>query len=134
MRRNGWLVAIAAAYVCVWSVNRSVVAVRGGSMAPTLVPGDLLLTVPAVRARLRPGQVVVVRDPEDHDHLVVKRLTWLDGAWAELRGDDPAASTDSRRWGPVPITAIRRIAVRRWPDLRTRLDQASDPVPTIAEA
>ncbi len=112
---------LAVAYAITLAVNRSVVEVRGGSMEPTLWAGDRLLTVPARPAWLRPGRVVVVADPGDADHLVVKRIASSERGRVEVLGDDPAASTDSRHWGPLPIAAVRRVVVRRWPDLRTRL-------------
>ncbi|MTV25312.1 nickel-type superoxide dismutase maturation protease [Nitriliruptoraceae bacterium ZYF776] len=117
---------VAAVYLGTLAVNRSLVEVRGGSMEPTLWPGDRLLTVPARRAWLRTGRVVVVAEPGRPDHLVVKRLTrtsadGLAPGRVEVLGDHAAASTDSRAWGPVPVDAVRRVVVRRWPDLRTRL-------------
>lgn len=111
----------AAVYLGVLAANRSLVEVRGASMEPTLWAGDRLLTVPARSASIRPGRVVVVADPADPTHLVVKRVSRADGGQVEVLGDDPAASTDSRTWGPLRPDAVRRIVVRRWPDLRTRL-------------
>jgi nickel-type superoxide dismutase maturation protease len=110
-------------YLATLAVNRSLVEVRGGSMEPSLWAGDRLLTLPARRGWLRPGRVVVVADPDDPSHLVVKRLGRVEDGRAEVLGDNSVASTDSRRWGPVPIGAVRRVVVRRWPDLRTRLDR-----------
>lgn len=113
--------SLSVLYLAALAVNRSVVEVRGGSMEPSLWAGDRLLTVPAVRAWLRPGRVVVVVDPADPDHLVVKRIARTTPGRVEVLGDNGAASTDSRRWGPLPLEAVRRVVVRRWPDLRTRL-------------
>jgi nickel-type superoxide dismutase maturation protease len=110
-----------ALYLAVLAVNRSLVEVQGASMEPTLWAGDRLLTVPATPRRIRPGRVVVVTDPADPSHLVVKRVARADGGRVEVLGDQPAASTDSRTWGALPPSAVRRIVVRRWPDLRTRL-------------
>jgi nickel-type superoxide dismutase maturation protease len=90
-------------------------------MEPTLWAGDRLLTVPARPASVRPGRVVVVADPADEGHLVVKRVVSAEAGRVVVLGDQPAASTDSRTWGPLPRRAVRRIVVRRWPDLRTRL-------------
>ncbi len=115
------LVALAVAETLALVLNRSLIRVRGGSMLPALWPGDLLLTVPAVCWRLRPGQVVVVADPNDPDHRVVKRLTSIGPEGIEVHGDNPAASTDSRAWGALPRRSVRRVAMRRWPDVRTRL-------------
>jgi nickel-type superoxide dismutase maturation protease len=132
--RNNHRMAVLAgvlglAYLAALAVNRSLVEVHGRSMEPTLRPGDRLLTVPVWRPLLEPGQVVVVADPTDPDHLVVKRLIALGAGRAEVHGDDPRASTDSRVWGPLRLAAVRRIAVCRWPDLRTPLRRRIDPRP-----
>jgi signal peptidase I len=131
VRRAGLLLGVA--YLATLAVNRSLVVVRGPSMEPALWPGDRLLTIPAHRWWLRPGQVVVVAPP-DGPERAVKRLHRLErvvgtgrppapspGWLAEVRGDTPERSTDSRRWGPLPVRRIRRVAIARWPDLRTRL-------------
>jgi nickel-type superoxide dismutase maturation protease len=110
-------VAVALAWGAVWLVNRSLVAVRGPSMLPTLAPGDRLLTVPVLLARPAPGRVVVVEDPTEPGHLVVKRVEEADAATLVVLGDHPDASTDSRAWGPLPHGAVRRVAVARWPRL-----------------
>jgi nickel-type superoxide dismutase maturation protease len=111
----------AALYAAVLAVNRSLVEVRGPSMEPSLREGDRLLTVPARRGWLEPGQVVVVSDPAEASHLVVKRLSAIGAGQVHVHGDNPRASTDSRTWGALPLRAVRRIAVARWPDLRTPL-------------
>jgi nickel-type superoxide dismutase maturation protease len=116
-----WVASAAALYGLALAINRSLVEVRGISMEPSLWEGDRLLTVPARRAWLEPGQVVVVTDPADPDHEVVKRLGSVGDGRAEVFGDNPRASTDSRSWGPLPLAAIRRIVVARWPDLLTPL-------------
>lgn len=113
-------VAVAVALAIV-ALRRAVVEVAGPSMGPTLVPGDRLLTVPARRGWLRAGQVVVLTDPADPTHLVVKRVRRVTGDRVEVVGDDPARSTDSRRWGSVPAATVRRIALTRWPDVGIRL-------------
>jgi nickel-type superoxide dismutase maturation protease len=118
---------VACGYVLVLTVNRSLVAVRGPSMEPALWPGDRLLTVPALAWLLRPGQVVVVQDPGDPQHRVVKRLVAIGESGADVRGDAPDRSTDSRTWGPVPVSSVLRIAVARWPDLRTPLRRRGQP-------
>jgi nickel-type superoxide dismutase maturation protease len=97
------------------ALRRSLVEVRGPSMEPTLWPGDRLVTLPARRRWLHPGQVVVLDDPLDASHQVIKRITAVTGDHVHVRGDDPRRSTDGRRWGPVPAASVRRIAVTRWP-------------------
>lgn len=126
MRRAAWAVSVLIlAYLLTLIANRSQLEVRGASMEPTLTAGDRLVTLPAVRCALRAGQIVVVADPHDPEHRVVKRLTDLDraGATVEVLGDAPHRSTDSQVWGRLPISAVRRIVIARWPDLHTRLHQ-----------
>jgi len=87
------------------------IAVQGHSMEPTLSPGDRLL---AVRSRhLRTGDVVAVRDPRD-GRVLVKRIGALGDDGVVVRGDNPAASTDSRSFGPVPGDAVMGKVVRRY--------------------
>jgi nickel-type superoxide dismutase maturation protease len=100
-----------------------VVEVRGGSMAPSLLPGDRLLV--ESRSYLsrapRPGEVVLAADPRQGDRELIKRVAAIDAdaAAADLRGDAPEASTDSREFGAVPLSAIRwRAAFRYWPPER----------------
>ena len=131
-RAAPWIAAALGCYLGMLAADRSRVVVRGSSMSPTLLPGDVLLTAPLpgpLRALLVPGRVVLLADPADDGHLVVKRVTGVraDGLW--LEGDDPAHSTDSRRWGWVPPARVQRLAVRRWPQLRTPLWRAPHPPP-----
>jgi len=100
-----------------------VVEVHGHSMAPSLLPGDrLLVESRTYRARApRRGEVVLAADPRKPERELVKRVAAIDDATAsaELRGDDPAASTDSREFGAVPLAAIRwRAVFRYWPPER----------------
>lgn len=106
-------------------VRSSLVEVRGPSMEPTLWPGDRLVTIPTRAAWLRPGQVVVLDDPEDPSHRVIKRIVAIDDGDVQVRGDDPRRSTDGRRWGPVPVAAVRRVAVTRWPAVCSPLTRAT---------
>lgn len=119
------------------AVRRSLVEVRGPSMEPTLWPGDRLVTVPAIAAWLRVGHVVVLDDPEDASHRLIKRIVAVAEGHVEVRGDDPRRSTDGRRWGPVPRGAVRRIAITRWPSVLsplrrrpTAIDREAAPEPT----
>ncbi|MGW5423071.1 nickel-type superoxide dismutase maturation protease [Streptomyces sp. NPDC003943] len=74
--------------------------VTGVSMVPTLLHGDQLFV--HYGARLRPGQVAVLRHPLQQDLLIVKRLVERrDEGWWVL-GDNPAAEGDSRVFGVVP--------------------------------
>jgi nickel-type superoxide dismutase maturation protease len=101
----------------------AVVEVRGGSMAPSLLPGDrLLVEAHSYQGRApRAGEVVLAADPRQPDRELIKRIASIDnaGSSAELRGDAPEASTDSRAFGAIPLSAIRwRAVFRYWPPLR----------------
>lgn len=115
-----WLAAGLGCYLGALAADRARIVVRGDSMLPRLWPGDVLVTVPAVLP-LRLGQVVVARDPADPGHRVVKRVTGVGDDRVVLRGDNPGRSTDSRTWGPVDRRLVRRVALRRWPDVGTPL-------------
>ncbi|MFJ2907095.1 nickel-type superoxide dismutase maturation protease [Streptomyces sp. NPDC087212] len=74
--------------------------VSGPSMVPTLRHGDRLVV--RYGARIRPGDVVVLRHPFQQDLLVVKRAAQRrDGGWWVL-GDNPGAGGDSTDYGTVP--------------------------------
>lgn len=95
------------------------VAVRGESMAPGLLPGDRLLV--SALASLRPGDVVALRDPRDPRRVLVKRVASIDDRARLLvvRGDNPAASTDSREFGPVALRLLLgRCVLRYHPEAR----------------
>lgn len=87
------------------------VLVRGGSMAPTLRDGDVVLALPGTAVRT--GELALVRWPARPEQLSVKRAALaLDDGWFAL-GDAPAASTDSRTLGPAE--ALGPVRWRLWP-------------------
>jgi len=69
-------------------------------MTPTLQPGERVTAVRRWR-RVRPGDVVVARHGSAPSGLIVKRCAGRVGSRIELRGDNAAASTDSRDFGAV---------------------------------
>ncbi|MFJ3302966.1 nickel-type superoxide dismutase maturation protease [Streptomyces sp. NPDC086549] len=78
--------------------------VTGPSMVPTLQHGDLLVV--QYGARVRPGDVVVLRHPFQQDLLVVKRAAERrEGGWWVL-GDNAYAGGDSTDYGTVPEDLI----------------------------
>jgi signal peptidase I len=97
------------------------VLVEGESMAPTLRDGDQLVAVAA--RRIRVGDVVVVRPPA-RGFEMVKRVAGVPGDRVEGRtlgpdeylvvGDNAAASTDGRTFGPVGADAIAGIVLLRY--------------------
>ena len=77
-----------------------VAEVTGPSMVPTLHHGDQLVV--QYGARIRPGDVVVLRHPFQQDLLVVKRAAERrEGGWWVL-GDNAYAGGDSTDYGTVP--------------------------------
>ncbi|RJL25228.1 S26 family signal peptidase [Bailinhaonella thermotolerans] len=84
-------------------------------MRPGLRPGDQLL----VRrdARVRDGDVVVARSPED-GRLIVKRVTHREdgGWWLESDNQDASGRRDSWDFGAVPESAVvGKVVWRYWP-------------------
>jgi nickel-type superoxide dismutase maturation protease len=74
--------------------------VTGPSMVPTLYHGDRLVV--HYGARVRAGDVVVLRHPFQQDLLVVKRAAQRrEGGWWVL-GDNARAGGDSTDYGVVP--------------------------------
>ncbi|MEO3867588.1 S26 family signal peptidase [Nonomuraea sp. B12E4] len=118
----------------------STVTVRGGSMTPTLLHGDVLLVL-RHRRRARPGRIVVVQRP-DRDKgwhgpagpsraagWYVKRVVaaagdpvppWVAGDRPDrvppgmlvLRGDHPR-SEDSKQWGLCPAHRMYGVVLMR---------------------
>jgi signal peptidase I len=135
--RTGWLAAAggaAAATVAVgflgWRASRHLdaVEVTGRSMTPTLQPGDRLLVETWTYQRRPPkvGEVVLVPDPRTPSRELIKRVAAVDDGRVALRGD-AAKSTDSRRFGTIPLTDVRaRAALRYWPPAKVGLIPAMD--------
>jgi len=134
--RSLWFIlglgAAAAAIASRWA---DLVAVRGGSMAPTLRPGDLLVVErwSLLRRPPRPGEVVLAHDPRQPTRELIKRVAAVRDGGIELRGD-ALASTDSRTFGTLPPDAIEwRVAFRYWP--RSRIGRVpAAPHPGLADA
>ena len=79
-------------------------------MEPTYAPGARLTAVRRWRP-VRLGDVVVVRDPRDPGRWLLKRCVARVAAGLELRGDNAAASTDSRDFGPVDPRSVAWLIV-----------------------
>jgi signal peptidase I len=116
-----WIVPVAAAVLALGLAARRllvVVTVAGPSMEPTLRSGSRLLVL-RVR-RLRTGRIVVLRQRNLGELLLVKRIAALAGeqvpdsvlpvlggrpgdlvppGFLVVLGDAPALSADSRHWG-----------------------------------
>jgi nickel-type superoxide dismutase maturation protease len=106
-------------------VRRFVVA--DTSMRPALEPGDRVLVwnrlwpwPGAANASLRPGDLVVFREPDRHLSFVVKRIASVTPAGGlEVRGDNVNVSRDSRAFGPLaPGQIVGRVIYRYLPRAR----------------
>ncbi|GGO33823.1 MULTISPECIES: nickel-type superoxide dismutase maturation protease [Streptomyces] len=99
------------------------IEVDGPSMVPTLSPGDWMLVRHG--ARVRPGDVVILRHPLQQDLLVVKRaVERREGGWWVL-GDNPySAGGDSTVYGVVPgELVLARVCARFRPLGRFRQER-----------
>ncbi|MBW5481591.1 nickel-type superoxide dismutase maturation protease [Streptomyces bambusae] len=113
-----------------WQVPFVVVEVYGPSMVPTLYEGDRLVV--RYGARVRPGDVVLLRHPLQQDLVVVKRaVERRPGGWWVLGDNGFNTTGDSEDYGVVPedlVLAVARCRYRpRTPDqrsLRARLSWA----------
>lgn len=142
--RPAALAGIAVAATALIGLRRlDVVEVRGRSMAPTLLQGDRLLVV---RGAPRTGDVALAADPRDGRRELIKRVTRVVDGAVELRGDNPAASTDARTFGTLPAADVRWRAVAvYWPLSRagrigpaparlTPIDEGGEPACAFPEA
>jgi nickel-type superoxide dismutase maturation protease len=96
----GAVVAAVLAAIAMRRLGFRRAVVVGDSMLPAFEPGDRVVLGPA--GRLRAGQVVGFADPRDRTRLLIKRVHALHGSTVDVRGDNEGASTDSRRFGPIP--------------------------------
>ncbi len=98
--------------------------VAGESMVPTLLPGDRVLVLRGLgplRPAIHVGDLVALVDPRSPRRTMVKRVAGTEGSRVVVRGDNEAASTDSRHFGPVDSGAIRgRVIYRYHPEGRRR--------------
>ncbi len=88
------------------------VQVEGTSMMPTLAHGDRLIVMRA--GHLLVGDVVALRDPVEPARLLVKRVVAVLPGGLDVRGDNRAASRDSRTFGSVPASRLIGKAVYRY--------------------
>jgi type IV secretory pathway protease TraF len=75
------------------------------------------------------GDLVAVMDPRSPARMMIKRVVGSEGSRVVVRGDNEAASTDSRHFGPVDAGAIHgRVIYRYHPEgRRGRLDPGLPP-------
>jgi len=83
-------------------------------MSPTYVPGERVTALRRWRP-VRPGDVIVLRDPRDSSRWLLKRCVARVGSQLDVRGDNATASTDSREFGLVASRAVAYIVVGSLP-------------------
>jgi signal peptidase I len=123
VRRWVWIAAGVGAWAWLRARRPFRVEVAGRSMEPQLLAGDWLLATRNVP--IRRGDVVVLRHPVRSLDLL-KRVIAVPGDRAGERllgadeyvvaGDNRAASTDGRTFGPVTRRSIEGVVrLRYWP-------------------
>ena len=110
--------ALAGALAASTAVVLRRVEVAGDSMLPAIAPGDRLVVLRHPRWPWRIGQLAALHDPRRPGDatLLVKRVTAVSDDGVEVRGDNEAASTDSRTFGPVSRSdLVGPVLYRYWP-------------------
>src|ERR1700722_10620664 len=76
------------AYLFISHFVMMAIQIKGASMSPTLLDGQryILYRAPYLWRAPRKGEIVVIRDPEDHD-LSIKRVIGLPNQVIEIRRD-----------------------------------------------
>lgn len=89
--------------------------IAGDSMSPTLEAGDWVVSLDSRFLKPAAGRIAVLRRPGSESEILIKRLLTQEppGGWYVI-GDQPARSTDSRRFGPVPERLIEGIVLFRY--------------------
>jgi hypothetical protein len=81
-------------------------------MLPSYIPGERITALRRWRP-VREGDVVILRDPLDASQWLLKRCVARVGQRLDLRGDNAAASTDSRDFGLIDTRDVTYIVISR---------------------
>lgn len=73
-------------------------------MAPSVSEGDAVFASSLFRPGA--GDIAIVRDPEDADRLLLKRVVGIEERCCWVEGDNKGQSRDSRQFGPVPLHMV----------------------------
>ncbi len=85
------------------------VRVRGNSMAPLYLEGDILEVDPYAYERIAPqvGDKVLVEHPYRRNHLLVKEIRTVTPDKVFIRGINADESTDSRSFGMLSKNRLK---------------------------
>jgi signal peptidase I len=100
--------------------GRTTFVIGGGSMAPAVPRGAIVLVDPAAAAAVEPGDVATFRTPQNVlvTHRVLRVIVRADGIWYETKGDsnafpDPALWPAKSVVGPV-VAAVPGLGFMSW--------------------
>lgn len=82
--------------------------VHGNSMLPTLKHGQIVI---ALKAKKPKANDIIVFEHDGREKI--KRIQSIKNNTAFVIGDNLAASTDSRKFGPIQRSAIRGVVLKR---------------------
>lgn len=108
-----WLLfvgALAAWSVAPIAVGWHPVVVVSGSMEPHVHPGDVVLVDSRIRAP-RPGQVVLVRDPETSTGSKLHRVVRFDAEGRLVTKGDANPTEDTTPVDPSDVEGVARVLV-----------------------
>jgi nickel-type superoxide dismutase maturation protease len=105
-------VSTTAFVVALWRLLYTRLEVDGLSMVPEYAPGDRVVV--RKTSQVAVGDVVAVRDPDDPERYLVKRVVALEHRAVRVEGDNTGASRDSRHFGPVPTSLVVGRVVGRY--------------------
>lgn len=99
-----------------WSVLPAVIGWRPtvvltGSMAPSILPGDVIVSAPATAVDALPGRVVLVDDPSSPGRLLVHRVLALQADGSLTTKGDANPSPDSLPVPPSSLEGLPRLRV-----------------------
>ncbi len=110
------VILVMAARVVLWVLGTLVVlsiapnllgwhtdVVLTGSMLPSLKPGDVIAYQPVPPDALLPGQIILVKDPAHHGHLLSHRFMRRLGDGSLITRGDANGHDDST---PVPVASL----------------------------
>ena len=73
-------------------------------MAPSGSEGDAVFASSLFRPG--PGDIAIMRDPEDPERLLLKRVVRIEQEYCWVEGDNKGQSRDSRQFGYIPLRLV----------------------------